>query len=69
MGRWLRVLLGPLPATGLLLPFLWWLWTMVASRHEHGPLTWAVWLALLAGPLVLGSYYLVCLVRGTEGAA
>jgi hypothetical protein len=146
MGRWLRVLLGPLPATVLLLPLLfagglgaalalvagliepgrsaaerwasvsapsvtlawvaaagigtlalwiavlaeapttlrqtrlrWWLiaglalgllaaarWlrAMGASGRSYGPLTWVVWLALLAGPLVLGSYYFVHLVRG-----
>lgn len=145
MGRWVRVLLGPLPATVLLLPLLfagglgaaialvtglvepgrspaerwaavtatgmvlgwlaaaglgvvalwvvvltephtvrnqarlrWWLvvglflgllaagrWlgTMAGGGHSYGPLTWAVWLGLLIGPLVLGTYYLVLLLR------
>jgi hypothetical protein len=40
-----------------------WLWAMAAGGHSYGPLTWAVWLTLLAGPLVLGSYYLVLLLR------
>ena len=145
MGRWVRVLLGPLPATVLLLPLLlagglgaaiglvaglvepgrsaaerwatvtttgtvlawvaaaaagvlalwvvvlaeprpglskarlrWWLvaglvlgllaasrwlWTMAGGGHSYGPLTWAVWLGLLVGPLVLGIYYLGLLLR------
>ena len=127
MGRWLRVLLGPLPATLLLLPLLfagglgaalglitwlvepgrsaavlalwvavladppatlrqaplrwwlaggqaigilaagWWLWTMGTGNHDYDPRTWLVWLAMLAGPLVFGSYYLVYLVRGSGG--
>jgi hypothetical protein len=53
-------------AAGLLLGFLAagrWLWTMTAGGHSYDPLTWAVWLTLLAGPLVLGSYYLVLLLR------
>jgi hypothetical protein len=40
---------------------------MGTSRHDYGPLTWGVWLALLAGPLVFGSYYLLYLVRGRGG--
>ena len=149
MGRWLRVLLGPLPATLLLLPLLfagglgaalalitwlvepgrsaaerwagliapsltlawvaaagagvlalwvavladppatlrqtplrwwlagglaigilaagWWLWTMGTGNHDYDPRTWLVWLAMLAGPLVFGSYYLAYLVRGSGG--
>ena len=145
MGRWIRVLLGPLPATVLLLPLLfaggagaaiafvaglvepgrslaerwasastagmvlawiaaagigvlalwivvlaepraglsqarlrWWLaaglligllaaarWlaTIAGSGHTYSLLIWAVWLGLLVGPLVLGTYYLVLLVR------
>jgi hypothetical protein len=40
-----------------------WLWVMTTGGHTYGPLTWAVWLALLVGPLVLASYYVVLLVR------
>jgi hypothetical protein len=40
-----------------------WLWTMAAGGPSYGTQTWAVWLALLVGPLVLGSYYLVLLLR------
>ena len=40
-----------------------WLVVMGTSAHSYGPSTWAVWLALLAGPLVLGTYYLVRLLR------
>jgi hypothetical protein len=40
-----------------------WLWTMAAGGHSYGTQTWAVWLALLVGPLVLGCYYLVLLLR------
>jgi hypothetical protein len=145
MGRWIRVLLGPLPATVLLLPLLFaggvgaamafatgllephrspderwamvstsgmilgwvaaagvgvlalwlatladepavlrqsptrwflaaglliglmaagrWLWIMNAGGHDYGQLTWAVWLGLLAGPIMLGTYYFVQLLR------
>jgi hypothetical protein len=144
MGRWLRILLGPLPATVLLLPVLFagglgtllallvglfepsrsaadrwgsvtialpllawisaagvgvlalwaavlaespvvlrhgrarwwlaagliigelaaglWLWPFASGAHVYGPGTWAVWLGLLVGPLVLGLYYLAILV-------
>ena len=41
----------------------WWLWTMGASNHDYDLRTWIVWLVMLAGPLVLGSYYLVSLLR------
>lgn len=40
-----------------------WLWTMAAGGHSYGTQTWAIWLGLLLGPLVLGGYYLVLLVR------
>jgi hypothetical protein len=53
-------------AVGLLLGLLAagrWLWTMVAGGHNYDALTWAVWLVLLVGPLVLGSYSLVQLLR------
>lgn len=145
MGRWVRVLLGPLPATAILLPLLFagglgtaiavlawlvepgrstaqwwdtvsstglllawmaaaglgvmalwvavlaespealresparwrlvaglllglvaagrWLWTMAAGRHSYDTATWAVWLVLLVGPVVLGTYYLVVFAR------
>jgi hypothetical protein len=41
-----------------------WLWAMGLAGHGYGPLTWTVWLALLAGPIVMGIYYLVQLFRG-----
>jgi len=44
-----------------------WLWVMGFGGHSYDPLTWGVWLALLMGPLVLGVYYLVQLVRGGAG--
>jgi hypothetical protein len=59
-------------AAGLLIGLLAagrWLWTMAAGGHSYGTLTWAVWLLLLAGPFVLGSYYLVLLLRSWRGAA
>ena len=40
-----------------------WLCTVAADRHSYGFQTWAVWLALLLGPLVLGACYLVFLLR------
>lgn len=40
-----------------------WLWTMAARGERVEPLTWMVWLALLAGPILLGGYYLVVLLR------
>jgi len=46
-----------------------WLWVMGVGGHSYDPLTWGVWLALLIGPLVLGVYYLVQLVRGGAGTA
>jgi hypothetical protein len=56
--RWLAVgLLVGLLAAGR------WLWTMVAGGHSYDAVTWVVWLVLLVGPLVLGSYYLVQLLR------
>lgn len=40
-----------------------WLWIMWAGGHSYDPLTWAVWLGLLTGPVVLGAYYLLQLLR------
>ena len=40
-----------------------WLWLMGSRGHNYDLLTWTVWLVLLGGPLLLGSYYLVQLVR------
>ena len=40
-----------------------WIWTMAASRHGYGAMTWTVWLALLVGPIVLGAYHLAGLLR------
>jgi hypothetical protein len=56
--HWLAggLLLG-LPAAGR------WLWIMAAGGRNYDTLTWAVWLVLLVGPLVLGSYSLVRLLR------
>jgi hypothetical protein len=48
-------------AVGLLLGGLAagrWLWVLAMSGHSYGPVTWAVWLVMLLGPLVLGTYYL-----------
>jgi hypothetical protein len=50
-GRWLRMFLGPLPATA-------------AGSHAYGRATWGLWIVLLVGPLVLGGYYLLQLLRG-----
>jgi hypothetical protein len=59
------------PVTGLgigLLAAGRWLWLMASSGHSYGPSTWGFWLLLLIGPLVLGAYYLVQLLRGDVGA-
>ncbi len=40
-----------------------WLWLMVSRSHNYDLLTWGVWFVLLGGPLVLGSHYLVQLLR------
>jgi hypothetical protein len=40
-----------------------WLWVMAASGHSYDAATWGVWLGLLIGPVVLGSYYLFQLLR------
>jgi hypothetical protein len=59
-------------ATGLALGLLAagrWLWMMSAGSDGYAPLTWGVWFLMLAGPLLLGSYYLVYLVRGSGAAA
>lgn len=45
-----------------------WLWTMGTSNYDYDPLTWIVWLAVLAGPLVLASHYLVYLVHRSGSA-
>ena len=52
-------------AAGLLLGGLAaarWLWVLAMGGHSYGALTWAVWVVLLVGPLVLGSYYLAVLL-------
>jgi hypothetical protein len=41
-----------------------WLRLMAVAGHEYDPLTWIVWLGLLGGPVVLGSYYFIRLLRG-----
>ena len=43
-----------------------WLWLMASSGHGYGPSTWAFWLVLLIGPLVLGACYLVRLLEGGD---
>ena len=43
-----------------------WLWTMSAGGTTYGAQTWGVWLGLLAGPLVMGSYYFVRLLLRKE---
>ena len=40
---------------------------MGTGNHDYDSRTWLVWLAMLAGPLGFGSYYLVYLVRGSGG--
>jgi hypothetical protein len=40
-----------------------WLWLMGNRGHNYDLLTWSVWFVLLGGPLVLGSHYLVQLLR------
>jgi len=40
-----------------------WLWLMASRGHSYDLLTWTVWLVLLGGPLLLGSYYLAQFVR------
>jgi hypothetical protein len=39
---------------------------MATGGHSYGTSTWGLWLTLLVGPLVLGGYYLVQLVRGGD---
>lgn len=40
-----------------------WLWIMALGGHSYDSETWAVWLTLLSGPVVLGIYYLIQLLR------
>jgi hypothetical protein len=40
-----------------------WIWVMATGRHSYSTTTWVVWLGLLLGPVVLGAYHLVRLVR------
>ncbi len=40
-----------------------WLWIMGIGGDSYGPQTWAVWLGLLVGPIVLGGYYFIQLLR------
>jgi hypothetical protein len=35
-----------------------WVWVMCTSGHRYGAVTWAVWLALLGGPLVVAGFRL-----------
>ena len=44
-----------------------WLWFMVSGGDSYDPLTWGVWLGILAGPLVLGTYDVVLLMRRYSG--
>jgi hypothetical protein len=44
-----------------------WLWFMAYGGHGYDRLTWGLWLALLLGPLVIGVYCLVQLVRSGAG--
>jgi hypothetical protein len=52
-------------AAGLLIGLLAagrWLWTMALhGRYDHA--TWILWLIALGGPLVLGTYYFVVIMR------
>jgi len=58
-GRWWLAagLLVGIVAAGL------WLVPFTRAAPGYGPATWAVWLGLLVGPLVLGIYYLGLLLR------
>lgn len=40
-----------------------WLWFIATAGHSYDLVTWAVWLVMLLGPLVLGTYYLAALLR------
>jgi hypothetical protein len=51
-----------------LLAAMWWLRIMGAGDHRYDARTWILWLVMLAGPVVLGSYYLVALLRGSGRA-
>ena len=42
---------------------------MGAGRRDYDARAWIVWLVMLAGPVVLGSYYVVALLRGNAGAS
>ena len=44
------------------------LWSMGWGGHHYDRATWLLWLLLLVGPLVLGGFYLVQLVRCGPGA-
>jgi hypothetical protein len=53
-------------ATGLLIGLIAagrWLWVMALSGDSYDAGTWALWLGLLIGPVTLGSYYLIRLLR------
>jgi hypothetical protein len=78
LALWLVVLAGT-PADVRQSPLRWWvagglavgvfaaarwLWLMAAGTHAYGGATWGLWIVLLVGPLVLGGYYLLQLVRG-----
>jgi len=43
-----------------------WLWLMMAGRYDYVSVAWALWLVLLAGPIVLSVYYLLHLLRLRE---
>lgn len=77
LALWIAVL-AESPATLRAAPFRWWLaagllvgvvaaglwlWPVMTTAPGYGPATWAVWIALLAGPIVLGIYYLRALLR------
>ena len=76
MALWVTVLASPATlkqshkrwwlVAGLLVGLLAaarWLWLMAGRGHNYDLLTWGVWFGLLGGPLLLGSYYLVRLLR------
>jgi hypothetical protein len=50
------ILLGEIAALG-------WLWVMTRQEPGYGTYTWAVWLALLLGPMIVGARYMIALVR------
>lgn len=61
-----RVRLALLAGLGLgEIAALRWLWLMAHQEPAHGVQTWAVWLALLLGPSIIGARHAIALLRQT----